>query len=179
MEIGIAIAVANVLIIVGALVWKHLSWKKNFPTLVQNMGVRYTQGAVEWTGMDKVISLLNSKLTAKYGAEFTAKLLSHTWIEVVGPQGSRTTPTTVVSEAARIAGSIDVTREYPWSAKYYIAVVLQRKEYVTADDGAIFHEIVKHIVPFVKGQGVNADHSMPEYNALENDLHFAYKQMKA
>lgn len=178
--VGILIVITNILVIVGGLLYKHFEWKKNAPKIyVGNMGVKYTQGSTEWEGMDKVVSILNSKLSSKYGEKFATELLNRTWIEVVGPQGARMTPTTTVSEANRIAGSIDSTRKFPWSTKYWIAVVLQRPEYKTANDGAIFHEIDKHIVCFERGQGLNNDHKNPEFAALEEDMHFAYRQWKA
>lgn len=179
--VGICIAVVNVIVVVGAYIYKTLEWKKTVPKIyVGNMGVKYVQGGKEWEGMEKVVKLLNSKLASKYGEEFAKKVLDHTWIEVVGPEGVRHTATTIVSEANKIAGSIDSVKKFPfpWCQKYDIAVVLQRDAYKTADDGAIFHEIVKHIVPIARGQGANADHKMKEYIALETDLHFAYKQMK-
>ncbi len=178
MKIGIIIISISILLIVLLFVWRHIMWKKNFPPLIQNVGVIYTQGAVEWEGMDKVITLLNDKLTLKYGSDFTKNLLSHIWIEVIGPNGIRRTSTATVSEVTRIAGSVDFSKEFPWSSTYYTAVLLQRKSLPTANNSAAFHEIIEHILPIVRGQGPNADHLIPEYSELEKELHAAYKEMK-
>ena len=166
--VGILIASLNVLAVVGTIVFRILEWRRTRPQqVIRGIGIRYLPGSKpDWPGMSCVIDGLYSKLTPVYGEAFVDDFLSHIIIEVVPADGSRATPTTVVSRASRVAGSIASERQFPWTRPYDIAVVLQLDEYYPAGKAAISHEIVKHILPFRRGEGLNNDHSRKDLNDL-------------
>lgn len=166
--LGITIAVLNVLILVGVVVWRAVSWKLSRPKqLIRGVGVRYLKGASPgWQGMECVIDQLYIHLGAARGLKLTDEFLSRVIIEVVAADATRRTPTTIVSKATRIAGSVDTERQWPWSERSLVAVVLQDERYETVSKSAAAHEIIKHLLPYHLGEGWNADHSRADLNAL-------------
>jgi hypothetical protein len=166
--IGIVIATINILIILSVIIYIRISWIRSRPKqYFRKVGIRYLKGSKpDWSGMQCVIEQLYEKIGAIYGNDFAEEFLSQVIIEVVPATGSRRTPTTIVSDANRIAGSIASERQFFWSKRYMVAVVLQRPKYVNASQGAISHEIVKHLLPLYRGEGVNANHERIDLNAL-------------
>lgn len=167
--IGIIIAAVNVIIFTGAFIIAHLKWLNSRPKqTIKGVGIRYNEGTHEWPKMDCVIDHVHDVIAAKYGADFAEKFLSTIIVEVVAKDASRGTPTTIVSEETKIAGSIDYEREFPWSTNYGVAVILQRDVYATAGQSAAAHEIIKHLLPSYRGEGVNADHSRQDLNEMSD-----------
>lgn len=173
--VGIVILVLNVLIVAGVVTYFVMKWKSSRPKkTIRDVGVRFLKGSDDpWTGMECTISKLYDIIGAAYGDDFAKQFMSRIIIEVVPHDGSRRTPTTVVSEASKIAGSIDSEKKFPWSKPYHVAVVLQRKDYTTTGRSAIAHEIIKHILPIYRNEGTNADHSRKDLDALSNEVDVA------
>ena len=179
MIIGIITILLTIVSVTSVLLYRYFTWKKEVPTVyIDGIGIKYVQGATEWPGLERTISVLRKTLNAKYGELFTSTFLDGIWIEIVGPDGVRITRSTIVSEFNKIVGSIDFSQLFPWTREYRCAIVLKRDRYKTADQGAIFHEIVKHLLPLYRKQGLNFDHSLKEYNDLENQMLASIKRMK-
>lgn len=172
MAIGIIILITNILIVIGALVWRIVTWKRSRPTVyVRDVGVRYDKGSISpLPHLECIINGLYDRIGAKYGQAYAKQFLSGVIVEIVPANGVRVCPTAVVSQASRIAGSIDseAFMPLPFFRRYQVAVVLQTPIFKSADTMAISHEIVKHILPMTRGEGVNADHSRQDLNVMSD-----------
>lgn len=147
---------------------KAREWKQTRPkNYIMGVGVRYLTGANEnWSGMECVITHMHEEITAKYGKTYADDLFSRLIVEVVPFDGSKTTATTTVSEQNRIAGSMNTERFLPITKKFLVAVILQRKVYLTVRMSALTHEVIKHIMPFDKNEGLNENHSRIDLNDM-------------
>lgn len=171
--IGYALLIVNFFVIVGVFIYKHYMWNVTRPKFnVGALNVRCRDPKLaSWDGLERVGVAMRNVLVNEYGSKlgtaFVDSFISHLIIEIVGANDQRVTPTTVVSEQSRIAGSIDIERKWPWSDKHYVAVVLRRAVYDTADKAAIIHECIKHNLPLYMGDGDNRDHSRKDLDNLE------------
>lgn len=147
---------------------RAIEWKKTRPkNHIMGVGIRYLSGANEnWSGMECVITHMHSEITTKYGKAYADDVFSRLIVEVVPFDGSRTTATTVVSEQNRIAGSMNTERFLPMTKKFLVAVILQRKVYLTVRMSALTHEVIKHIMPFDRDEGLNENHSRIDLNEM-------------
>lgn len=150
------------------LVLKTIEWKRARPKkYVMGVGVRYLSGANEsWSGMECVITHMHEEITAKYGKAYADDLFSRLIVEIVPFDGSKTTATTTVSEQNRIAGSMNTERFLPITKKFFVAVILQRKVYLTVRMSALTHEVIKHIMPFDRNEGLNENHTRIDLNEM-------------
>lgn len=164
---GVIVTIINILIVASIFVFMHVLWKSKRPTAYhRGVGIRCNGNAAIWPDTYSVIDSITAVLESTYGKQETDKLLTRLIIEIVPGHSRRMTPFACVSEATRIAGSVDTEKKYPWSTKHYVAVVLQRKKYVLASQSAIAHEIMLHILPFHLKKGWNASHSSEEFEKL-------------
>jgi hypothetical protein len=167
MLIGISIVVLNIVLVVSAIIWNEVRWARSRPKeFIRGVGIRYGDGARAWKGMECLINSIHGQITAIYDQQFADTFMSNIIIDVVGPDGSQKSRTTIVSEANKIAGSIDHEQKYPWSRQKLIAIVLQRRQYTHAYMGATTHEIIKHLLPIYRGEGHNTDHARKDLDAL-------------
>lgn len=165
MNPGIVIIITICLMLIGLYIFKTILWNGSRPQFSSNgIGIRYLRGCTAWTDLDCVTGKIRDEISNSYSSRII--WMNDIILEIVPFYGARITPTTVVSEANKIAGSIDIERKFPWSKKYYVAVVLQRKEYDTADKSAVAHEIVKHIFPLKMWDDLNNNHSIELLNTI-------------
>lgn len=173
---GIIIVILALLSVPIMLLVRHMIWSRSRPKVtIGGVGIRYNPGTHDWPGFECVIAAIRREIAAKFGTDLAETFLSHVIIEVVKADASRSTPYTIVSEQTHTAGSIDSEREFPWSTKVGVAVVLQRNEYATAGQGAAAHEIIKHLLSIHLGRGENDNHAYADLNMMvriiENECH--------
>jgi hypothetical protein len=61
---------------------------------------------------------------------------------------------------------MNTERFLPMTKKFLVAVILQRKVYLTVRMSALTHEVIKHIMPFDRDEGLNENHSRIDLNEM-------------
>ncbi len=125
--IGIIVFILIFLSLIGVYITRTIIWNKSRPFFyIHGVGIRYTFSSQDyWPDLECLILKIKNEIAKHYFLDTKGNISIHEpkWmediiIEIIPANGIRTTPTTIVSEATKIAGSIDFERKFPLESNF-------------------------------------------------------------